>query len=64
MRHTAICTNNTSYPLILTVLPSAHLIAHLAGSREGLGMLDMDSPIWASDHFAVVADLSLVSDVS
>jgi hypothetical protein len=29
------------------------------GSREGLGMLDKDSPIWASDHFAVVADLKI-----
>jgi hypothetical protein len=32
---------------------------HLVGSREGLGMLDKDSPIWASDHFAVVADLKI-----
>lgn len=32
---------------------------HLIGSREGLGMNDMDSPLWASDHFAVVTDLHL-----
>jgi hypothetical protein len=30
---------------------------HLVGSREGLGMSDMDSPIWASDHMAVASDL-------
>eukprot|EP00602_Paraphysomonas_sp_CaronLab_P009893 CAMPEP_0185036576 /NCGR_PEP_ID=MMETSP1103-20130426/29731_1 /TAXON_ID=36769 /ORGANISM="Paraphysomonas bandaiensis, Strain Caron Lab Isolate" /LENGTH=500 /DNA_ID=CAMNT_0027574151 /DNA_START=248 /DNA_END=1750 /DNA_ORIENTATION=+ len=36
--------------------------AHRVGSREGLGMLDMDSPIWASDHYAVVADLRLTVD--
>jgi hypothetical protein len=33
---------------------------HLVGSREGLGMNDMDSPLWASDHFAVVSDLRIV----
>jgi hypothetical protein len=33
--------------------------AHLASNREGLGMLDADSPIWASDHFAVVTDIQL-----
>eukprot|EP00981_Chlorochromonas_danica_P003653 scaffold681_cov173-Ochromonas_danica.AAC.16 len=32
---------------------------HLIGSREGLGMSDRDSPLWASDHFAVVTDLQL-----
>ena len=26
--------------------------------REGLGMADLDSPIWASDHRGVVADLT------
>ena len=30
------------------------------GSREGLGMLDKDSPTWASDHFGLVTDLLLV----
>lgn len=30
---------------------------HLVGSRLDLGMNDLDSPIWASDHFAVVATL-------
>lgn len=28
-------------------------------SREGIGMNDADSPIWASDHFALVTDLAL-----
>lgn len=35
------------------------LVAHLVEGREGLGMLDKDSPIWASDHFAVVSDFQL-----
>ena len=35
-------------------------VVHLVGSRAGLGMNDPDSPLWASDHFAVVADLELV----
>jgi hypothetical protein len=34
-----------------------YYIVHLMGSREGLGMNDLDSPIWASDHFAVVTDI-------
>ena len=29
-------------------------------AREGLGMLDEDSPVWASDHRAVMATLRLV----
>ena len=29
--------------------------------RDGLGMADLDSPIWASDHRGVVADLSRVA---
>ena len=33
------------------------VLAYLVGSREGLGMNDKDSPLWASDHFAVVSDL-------
>ena len=33
---------------------------HLVGSREGLGMNDKDSPLWASDHFAVIADIKIV----
>ena len=37
--------------------PSAE---YLVNSREGLGMNDKDSPIWASDHFAVVSDLKIV----
>ena len=36
------------------------LVEHLVGSREGLGMLDKDSPIWASDHFGVMTDLDLL----
>ena len=32
---------------------------HLVNSREGIGMNDPDSPIWASDHFALVTDLAL-----
>lgn len=35
---------------------------HLIGSREGLGMNDLDSPLWASDHFALVTDLKLFRD--
>jgi hypothetical protein len=27
--------------------------------RDGLGMLDDDSPLWASDHRAVLATLAL-----
>jgi hypothetical protein len=43
------------------VLLSSSLVAeHLVGSREGLGMNDKDSPLWASDHFAVVSDLRIV----
>jgi hypothetical protein len=34
-------------------------VAHLIAGRDGLGMLDNDSPIWASDHYAVVTDLRL-----
>ncbi len=34
---------------------------HLVNSREGLGMNDEDSPIWASDHLGVVADINVVS---
>lgn len=33
--------------------------AHMLTQREGLGMLDKDSPIWASDHYAVVSDIQL-----
>ena len=40
--------------------PSADTL-HLASGREGLGMLDLDSPNWASDHFAVVSDLEIVA---
>mmetsp|Transcript_24930 Transcript_24930/g.34203 ORF Transcript_24930/g.34203 Transcript_24930/m.34203 type:complete len:592 (+) Transcript_24930:37-1812(+) len=32
---------------------------YLVGSREGLGMLDSDSPIWASDHFGLLSELRL-----
>jgi hypothetical protein len=32
---------------------------HLVNSREGIGMNDADSPIWASDHYALVTDLNL-----
>lgn len=35
--------------------------AHLHRSRAGLGLLDADSPVWASDHRALVADLLLDS---
>lgn len=41
-----------------------NLIAHLVNSREGIGMNDMDSPLWASDHFALVTDLVLTSIVN
>lgn len=34
-------------------------VEHLVGSRPDLGMNDLDSPIWASDHFAVVADMTV-----
>ena len=30
------------------------LLEYLVDSREGLGMLDLDSPLWASDHFGLV----------
>jgi endonuclease/exonuclease/phosphatase family metal-dependent hydrolase len=30
--------------------------AHLINHREGLGMLDLDSPIFASDHLGLIAD--------
>eukprot|EP01038_Epipyxis_sp_PR26KG_P014002 gene14002-18780_t len=32
---------------------------YLVDSREGLGMLDLDSPIWASDHFGLVTDFEI-----
>lgn len=35
------------------------IIEYLVGSRDGLGMMDLDSPLWASDHFAVVTDLEI-----
>ena len=38
--------------------PSAATAGYTA--REGLGMLDDDSPLWASDHRAVVATLRLI----
>jgi len=38
----------------------ASIVGHLVNSRVGLGMNDLDSPIWASDHLAVVADIELV----
>ena len=34
---------------------------HLVGSREGLGMLDEDSPVWASDHYGLVSDFLIDS---
>jgi len=37
---------------------------HLVNSRDGIGMNDLDSPLWASDHFAVVTDLLLHSHPS
>jgi hypothetical protein len=30
-------------------------------SREGLGMLDADSPVWASDHRAVMATMRITA---
>ena len=30
------------------------------GSREGLGMNDKDSPVWGSDHYAVVTDINII----
>ena len=36
------------------------VVALLMNSREGLGMLDKDSPIWASDHYGLVVDLAIV----
>jgi hypothetical protein len=33
---------------------------HLVNSREGIGMNDVDSPIWASDHFGLVTDIDLI----
>ncbi len=39
---------------------TAHLIQDSEGRlsiRPGLGMLDADSPTWASDHFGVVVSL-------
>lgn len=53
--------------VLLSVLFMFLLLFHteyLVGSREGLGMNDKDSPIWASDHFAVVADLHIVRDTA
>jgi hypothetical protein len=47
-----------SYPCVERYL-CFFAVAHLANAREGLGMLDADSPIWASDHFGVVVDLVL-----
>lgn len=34
-------------------------LEHLMNSRKDLGMNDLDSPLWASDHFAVVTDLMI-----
>ena len=33
---------------------SCFVVDYLVGSREGLGMLDRDSPVWASDHFGLL----------
>lgn len=37
-----------------------YLLEHLVGSRDGLGMNDLDSPIWASDHFAIMTDIAML----
>lgn len=46
-----------SLVLLCYVMLCCVIVEHLVGSRPDLGMNDLDSPVWASDHFAVVADL-------
>jgi hypothetical protein len=43
----------------MPILYMAVFIVHLVNSREGLGMLDVDGPVYASDHIAVVTDLTI-----
>jgi hypothetical protein len=40
------------------VFDNAHCVEHVAGSRDGIGMLDADSPIWASDHLGLVVSIA------
>jgi hypothetical protein len=42
-----------------TVHPWSMVPVYLLGSRDGIGMNDKDSPIWGSDHFAVIADIKI-----
>lgn len=45
--------------MVCIVIELNVMLVYLVNSREGLGMNDMDSPVWASDHFAVVTDLTV-----
>lgn len=37
---------------------TVHLLQ--SNDEKGVGMLDQNSPIWASDHYAVVTDLEFL----
>ena len=55
---------DTGWFLVFSLMPSMSLIvlcdlAHLVNSRPDIGMMDEDSPLWASDHMALVADISI-----
>jgi hypothetical protein len=50
-----------SLPSLLSLYLSAHLLEETSPPREkAVGMLDHESPIWASDHYSVVTDLELL----
>jgi hypothetical protein len=53
---TGICLSKYSILCFNDFVFIHFMTAHLVGSRDGMGMLDNDSPIWASDHLALVSD--------